>query len=464
MEQNNTLLRISPIDGRYHNYTKDLQKYFSEYALIYFRLFVEIKYLLLLLTQLKIIDGSGYTFLESIITNFNLNDSQKIKEIEKVTNHDIKAIEYFIKEKCIEKELSHIVPFIHFGLTSQDINNTAIPLSIKNYMTDKYIFDIKEIVDKLDEFSNSWQYIIILSHTHGQPASPTSFGKEMKVFSYRLQKQINELKRIKYWAKFGGAVGNFNAHISAYPNINWVDFSNKFITSIGLERNIYTTQIDNYENLSILFDCIVRINTILVDMCRDIWSYISMEYIKCKAIKGEVGSSTMPHKVNPIQFENAEGNLLLANSMFTFLSQKLPISRLQRDLTDSTVLRNVGVAFGYVKIAFTNIIKGLSKIDINIEKINKELEDNWVVISEAIQTILRKHNYPDSYELLKKLTRENNKITKYELNKFIHDLDIPIYIKQELLNINPYNYVGYSGNYTIYENLKTDKNVITTLV
>lgn len=457
-------MNISPIDGRYHKYTQGLQKYFSEYALIYFRLFVEIKYLLVLLIQLKIVDGNGYNFLESIITNFNLNDSQKIKEIEKVTNHDIKAIEYFIKEKCIDNKFNYIVPFIHFGLTSQDINNTAIPLSLKNYITDKYMFDINEIVTKLDEFSLSWQYVIILSHTHGQSASPTSFGKEIKVFSYRLRKQINELQKIKYWAKFGGAVGNFNAHTCAYPNINWVDFSNKFINSIGLERNVYTTQIDNYENLSVLFDCMVRINTILVDMCRDIWSYISMEYIKCKVIEGEVGSSTMPHKVNPIQFENAEGNLLLANSMFTFLSQKLPISRLQRDLTDSTVLRNIGVAFGYVKIAFTNILKGLCKLDINIEKINKDLDENWVIVSEAIQTILRKHNYPDSYELLKKLTRENNKITRYEMAKFINDLDIPIFIKEELLSITPYTYSGYSGNYTIYENLKTDRNVITTIV
>jgi adenylosuccinate lyase len=464
MDQKNTLLHISPIDGRYHDYTKGLQKYFSEYALINFRLFVEIKYLLVLLTHLKIIDGNGYKFLESIITDFNLDDSQKIKEIEKTTNHDIKAIECFIQNKCIDNELSHIVPFIHFGLTSQDINNTAIPLSLKAYIKNEYMTDINEIIDKLEEFSISWQYITILSHTHGQPASPTSFGKEMKVFSYRLKKQVNELKKIKYWSKFGGTVGNFNAHIVAYPNINWVDFSNKFINSIGLERNIYTTQIDNYENLSVLFDCIVRINTILVDMCRDIWSYISMEYIICKAIKGEIGSSTIPHKVNPIHFENAEGNLLLSNSIFTFLSQKLPISRLQRDLTDSTVLRNVGVAFGYVKIAFTNIMNGLNKIDINIEKINTELDNNWIIISEAIQSVLRKYNYIDSYELLKKFNRENKKISRYEINTFINELDIPIYIKQELLHINPYTYSGYSGNYAIYENLKTDKTVITTIV
>ena len=460
----NSLMCISPIDGRYSNYTKKLQKYFSEYALIYYRTYIEITYLYKLSSRLNLLNNTERETLNSIILNFSIHDANRIKELEKITNHDIKAIEYFIGEKCKSFGLSHIVSYIHFGLTSQDINNTAIPLSLNKYITHVYYEDISNIINKLNLLALNTSFITILAHTHGQPASPTSFGKELKVFSYRLEKQFNQLKQIKYWAKFGGAVGNFNAHHVAYPNINWVEFSDEYISSIGLHRNKYTTQIDNYENLSTLFDNLVRINLVLIDMCRDIWSYISMEYLKCKVVENEVGSSTMPHKVNPIQFENAEGNLLMANSILTFLSQKLPVSRLQRDLTDSTVLRNVGVAFGHITIAFKNIMKGLNKIDINIEKINEDLDKNIVVVSEAIQTILRKYNYPNAYEMLKKLTRNNTKLTKYNINEFIDSLEIPTYIKQEMLVITSYNYVGYGGNYNIYENLKADKNVITSIV
>ena len=464
MDKECSLLHISPIDGRYSNYTSNLQKYFSEYALIYYRIFIEISYLKSLSSTLNLTDISKHAILDTITNDFSYNVAKRVKEYEKITNHDIKAIEYYIAEKCKELNMSHMIPYIHYGLTSQDINNTAIPLLLKNYINNIYLPDLKEIVSKLYFFTKEWQHIVILSHTHGQPASPTTFGKEIQVFLYRIKKQIKILEGVKFWAKFGGAVGNFNAHVSAYPNINWVDFSNKYIQSIGLNRNKYTTQIDNYENLSVLFDSIIRINLILVDFCRDIWSYISMEYLKCKPVKNEVGSSTMPNKVNPIQFENAEGNLLLANSILTFLSQKLPISRLQRDLTDSTVLRNIGVGFGYTKIAFINIIRGLEKIDINIEIINNKLENNWVIISEAIQTILRKNNYPDAYELLKNLTRENNHISKYDIHKFIEQLDVPSNIKIELMNITPYNYIGYGGNYELYENFKNNRNIITSIV
>ena len=460
----NSLLCISPIDGRYYSYTEKLRNYFSEYALIYYRTYIEITYLHKLSSKLNLLSNIERETLKSIILNFSIDDAIQIKELEKSTNHDIKAIEYFIGEKCKTLGLKHIISFIHFGLTSQDINNTAIPLLINKYVINVYYQDINNIITKINTLAFSAPFITILSHTHGQPASPTSFGKELKVFSYRLEKQFNQLKKIKYWAKFGGAVGNFNAHHIAYPNINWVKFSDEYISSIGLERNKYTTQIDNYENLSTLFDNLVRINLILIDMCRDIWSYISMEYLKYKVVENEVGSSTMPHKVNPINFENAEGNLLMANAILTFLSQKLPISRLQRDLTDSTVLRNVGVAFGHITIAFKNIMKGLDKLDINLVKINKDLDKNIVVISEAIQTILRKYNYPNAYEILKKLTRNNNKITKYTIQEFIDSLEIPSYIKQEMMMITSYNYVGYSGNFKIYENLKTDRNVITSLV
>ena len=460
----NSLLCISPIDGRYYSYTEKLRNYFSEYALIYYRTYIEITYLHKLSSKLNLLSNIERETLKSIILNFSIDDAIQIKELEKSTNHDIKAIEYFIGEKCKTLGLKHIISFIHFGLTSQDINNTAIPLLINKYVINVYYQDINNIITKINTLAFSAPFITILSHTHGQPASPTSFGKELKVFSYRLEKQFNQLKKIKYWAKFGGAVGNFNAHHIAYPNINWVKFSDEYISSIGLERNKYTTQIDNYENLSTLFDNLVRINLILIDMCRDIWSYISMEYLKYKVVENEVGSSTMPHKVNPINFENAEGNLLMANAILTFLSQKLPISRLQRDLTDSTVLRNVGVAFGHITIAFKNIMKGLDKLDINLEKINKDLDKNIVVISEAIQTILRKYNYPNAYEILKKLTRNNNKITKYTIQEFIDSLEIPSYIKQEMMMITSYNYVGYSGNFKIYENLKTDRNVITSVV
>lgn len=443
---NNPLFSISPIDGRYSYITKPLQSYFSEYGLIYYRTFVEIKYVIQLLNYLKNIkDTHTIPILEKIIDDFSLSEAQKIKNIEKTTNHDIKAIEYYLHTMCNNNNIDYVIPYIHFGLTSQDINNTAIPMLLKDYMNIIYKKRIQSITTLIDEYAQQYKDVPMLCHTHGQPASPSTFGKECKVFSYRLEKQLKQLEKVEYWAKFGGATGNFNAHVVAYSSNNWIQFANEFIQTLGLKRNQYTTQIDNYENLSTLFDNVVRINTILVDFCRDIWSYISMEYIQCKVVQNEVGSSTMPHKVNPIHFENAEGNLLMANSMFTFFSQKLPISRLQRDLTDSTVLRNIGTAFGHVEIAFHNIIKGLQKIDINKTKINECIEDNWIILGEALQTILRKYNYLNPYEAVKDFSSNKKSITKKEFFNFVESLEVNNSIKEELKKLTPSSYIGY-GN------------------
>lgn len=453
-KQENQLLCISPIDGRYRNKTENLKNYFSEFALQYYRLYVEITYLQQLLTVLNIYNHSEFEKILEFLHEFSIEDAMEIKQIEKTTNHDIKAIEYFIQNKLKALNLTKWIPYVHFGLTSQDINNTAIPLSLRSYFNSDYLKNSYEIMNKLGEMVDKWKHISFITRTHGQPASPSTIGKELNVFLYRLNKQYSILTSTKIWGKFGGATGNFNAHVCAYPHIDWENFGNTYLTSIGLYRNKYTTQIDNYENLSVLFDAMVRVNVILIDMCRDIWSYISMDYFKCKVEKNEVGSSTMPHKVNPIQFENAEGNLLLANTLFTFMSQKLPISRLQRDLTDSTVLRNLGTAFGHIEIAYSNIITGLNKLDINMDKINEDIEKNWVVISEAIQTILRKHNFPDPYEKMKSLTRENNKIGKEQLYDFVNSLDVSSETKAEILQITPYNYVGYACNVTTHCILK----------
>jgi adenylosuccinate lyase len=451
---NNPLFSISPIDGRYSQITKPLQPYFSEYGLIYYRTFVEIKYVIQLLSYLKIVENiNTIPILEKIIDDFSPNEAQKIKNIEKTTNHDIKAIEYYLHNVCETNNIKYVIPYIHFGLTSQDINNTAIPMLLKDYMNDIYKKRICSITTIIDKYAHQYKDVPMLCHTHGQPASPSTFGKECKVFLYRLEKQIKQLENIQYWAKFGGATGNFNAHVVAYSSNNWIQFANEFIQTLGLKRNQYTTQIDNYENLSTLFDNIVRINTILVDFCRDIWSYISMDYIQYKVVQNEVGSSTMPHKVNPIQFENAEGNLLMANAMFTFFSQKLPVSRLQRDLTDSTVLRNIGTAFGHVEIAFCNIIKGLQKIDINRTRIKECIEDNWIILGEALQTILRKHNYPNPYEVVKDFSRNKKSITKKEFFEFVDSLEINDLIKEELKELTPSSYIGY-GNMVSLEPLE----------
>jgi adenylosuccinate lyase len=441
------LTAISPIDGRYRSKVDELAVYFSEYGLIRYRVFVEIEYFIALvelpLPQLKNIDGKTFENLKNIYKNFTLEDAQKIKDIEKVTNHDVKAVEYFLKEKFDQLNLSQYKEFIHFGLTSQDINNTAIPYSIKIAVNEVFIPVIKEVLSTIENLSNEWQNIPMLAHTHGQPASPTRMGKEFFVFAERLKIQLEQFINIPFPAKFGGATGNFNAHAVAYPEINWASFGNAFVEGkLGLKRSQTTTQIEHYDNLAALFDCIKRINTILIDLNRDIWTYISMEYFKQKIKKGEVGSSTMPHKVNPIDFENSEGNLGVANALFEHLSAKLPLSRLQRDLTDSTVLRNVGVPFAHSILSYKSTLKGLSKLIINIDAINKDLEKNWAVVSEGIQTILRREGYPNPYEALKDLTRVNNFIDAQVMQNFIDTLDISESVKNELKNITPFNYTG----------------------
>jgi len=442
----NELLSVSPIDGRYAKYTSELKNYFSEYSLFKYRLLIELKYLIAFLTVIR--PNKIYNFISKKINNiyedFTVEECLKIKHLENKINHDVKAVEYYIKNKFEMIGLKEFGNFVHFGLTSQDINNTAIPLSIKEFTEDIYYKLTNNILRDLDSKSDKWKEIIFITRTHGQPATPSTFGKEIKVFSYRIKKQYEILKNIKYWSKFGGSTGHFNAHKLAYPKINWIDFSNKLIENLGLHRNKYTTQIDNYENLSNYFDCVKRINLILIDLCRDIWYYISMEYFTLKINKNEVGSSTMPHKINPINFENAEGNLMLTNSILEFMSRKLPISRLQRDLTDSTILRNLGSVFGYILIAFKNIISGLNKIDINKNKIEKDKKKYYVVISEGIQTILRKYNYSNAYEKLKNITRTNNYLTKKNLDDFIINLECSGKIKNKLLKISVDNYIGYS--------------------
>jgi adenylosuccinate lyase len=444
---NSSLNAISPIDGRYRKVTEPLAAYFSESGIIRYRIRVEVEYFIALcripLPQLKGFDEKTFPKLRSIYAEFKEEDACRVKEIEKVTNHDVKAIEYFLKEKLTSLKLAKYKEFIHFGLTSQDINNTAFPLALK----EAFIIEFKPLLDELlaalFQKSTDWKGISMLAHTHGQPASPTTMGKELYVFVERLQNQVALLETIPSSAKFGGATGNFNAHAVAYPEVDWVAFADQFVSqSLGLARSKTTTQIEHYDNLAAFFDNLGRINTILIDLNRDIWTYISMNYFKQKIKKGETGSSAMPHKVNPIDFENSEGNLGMANAVYHHLSSKLPISRLQRDLTDSTVIRNIGVPLAHSMIAFRSLLKGLGKLVLNEDKLVNDLNENWAVISEAIQTILRRENYPDPFEKLKDLTRGNSKITKAVLHRFITELDIPQNIKNELKKITPENYVG----------------------
>ncbi len=441
------LTAISPVDGRYRNKTESLSNYFSEYALIKYRIFVEIEYFIALcelaLPQLANFDRKNFKELRKLYREFEIIDAIRIKEIEKTTNHDVKAVEYFLKEKFDELEISEFKEFIHFGLTSQDINNTAIPYTLQLAIDEAYYPLLNELVQKIYYLAAEWSDIPMLARTHGQAASPTRLGKEFEVFLERIKKQIGLMHLVPFSAKFGGATGNFNAHTVAYPQINWEEFANSFVNHVlNLERSQITTQIEHYDNIAALFDNIKRINTILIDLSRDIWTYISMDYFKLSIKKGEVGSSAMPHKVNPIDFENAEGNLGVANAVFEHLSGKLPVSRLQRDLTDSTVLRNIGVPFAHTSIALKSLLKGLEKLEVNKEKILADLNDNWAVIAEALQTILRREGYPNPYEKLKELTRKNEKITKETISKFIDNLDVNDKLKAELRQITPENYVG----------------------
>ena len=442
---NNSINAISPIDGRYSNKTSFLEAYFSEKALIRFRLEIEIEYFIKLtetdISQLKDWKKNYNARLREIYTNFNDSDALKIKEIEKITNHDVKAVEYFLKEKFKLLGFENYSEFIHFGLTSQDINNTAVPLSLNKYFK-TYHKLIENLLNLIDQMAKDYSGISMLARTHGQPASPTRLGKEFEVFTCRIREQLNHLKNIPFSAKFGGATGNFNAHYVAYPKINWKKFAKSFVEKMGLKLSFPTTQIEHYDNLAALFDNMKRINSIIIDFNKDMWYYISIDYFKQKIVKGEIGSSAMPHKVNPIDFENSEGNLRLANSIFNHLSSKLPISRLQRDLTDSTVLRNIGVPIAHTVIAINSTIKGINKLLVNVDKISEDLENNWIVIAEGIQTILRREGYPNPYETLKELTRKNEVISKQNFIKFIDDLNVSEKIKKELKEITPYNYTG----------------------
>ncbi len=444
----NTLTAISPVDGRYRSKTENLSAYFSEYALIRFRILVEIEYFITLcelpLPQLKALNKKDvFDSLRAIYQYFSIEDAQKVKNIEKVTYHDVKAVEYFIKEKFDELKLDDYKEFIHFGLTSQDINNTSVPLSIKDAIESEYQPMLLELINKLKTDAEAWKNISMLAKTHGQPASPTRLGKEIMVFAYRLEQQLLLLTGLPHSAKFGGATGNFNAHNVAYPEFDWKEVGNDFVSKkLGLQREEWTTQISNYDNLAALFDAMKRINTILLDMARDFWQYISMEYFKQKIKEGEVGSSAMPHKVNPIDFENAEGNLGIANALLEHLAAKLPISRLQRDLTDSTVLRNVGMPFAHTIIALESLLKGLNKLLLNEKAITADLENAWPVVAEGIQTILRREGYPKPYEALKELTRTNTRITKESISAFIDTLQVNDKVKSELKAITPLNYTG----------------------
>lgn len=448
MNENN-LKSISPIDGRYSKISNKISSYFSEYALIKYRVYVEIEYFKALsdipLKQLASISSSDKKKISSISSKFSLKNANRIKKIEQKINHDVKAVEYFIKEKFDDLGLEHYKEFIHFGLTSQDINNTAIPLMLKLCLKDILLPSLDDVLKLLKNKSDDFINISMIARTHGQAASPTTFGKEINVFHERIKNQLNLLYKIPNNGKFGGASGNLNAHYVSYPSIDWNNFSNKFLEKLGLERSKPTTQIEHYDNMAAIFHNLSRINTILIDFCKDIWHYISINYLIQKVNKKEVGSSTMPHKINPIDFENAEGNLMLANSLYTFFAEKLPISRLQRDLTDSTISRNIGLPLAYTKIAFNSIIKGINKLDIGKKTIEKDLNDNWAVISEAIQTILRREKISNPYELLKDLTRNNEKITKESISKFINDLPINQKIKNELSKITPNNYIGNSN-------------------
>jgi len=443
------LTAISPVDGRYRDKVEELGDYFSEFALIKYRVFIEVEYFIALteipLPQLINYDPVLNLDLREIYNSFTLPDAKRIKDIEKVTNHDVKAVEYFIKEKFDSLGLQKFKEFIHFGLTSQDINNTAVPCSLRDAIQNIYIPLVDELILKLEALAFEWDDVSMLAKTHGQPASPTRLGKEIKVFIERLNVQLDLLKGIPCYAKFGGATGNFNAHHVAYPSVNWVEFANNFVqTALHLERSQATTQIAHYDNYGAIFDNMKRINTILIDFDRDCWTYISMNYFKQQIKKGEVGSSAMPHKVNPIDFENSEGNLGIANAVFEHLSAKLPVSRLQRDLTDSTVLRNIGVPIAHTILAIKSTLKGLGKLILNPDVINRDLEDNWSVVAEAIQTILRREAYPDPYEALKDLTRVNRKIDRVVIHDFINNLDVSDTIKNELKQITPHNYTGVS--------------------
>jgi len=442
------LTAISPIDGRYRDKTEPLTEYFSEYALVRYRVRVEIEYFITLcelpLPQLADFNHDLFPRLRDIYRNFTPAEAQRVKDIEKVTNHDVKAVEYFIKEE-LDKigGLDAYKEFIHFGLTSQDINNTSVPLSIKEALEQVYYPMLEELIEQLNDYAEEWKNVAMLAKTHGQPASPTRLGKEVMVYVYRLEEQLRALKETPITAKFGGATGNLNAHHVAYPQYDWREFANKFVSEkLGLEREQFTTQISNYDWLAGLFDAMRRINTIIIDLDRDFWMYISMEYFKQKIKAGEVGSSAMPHKVNPIDYENSEGNLGMANAILAFLAQKLPVSRLQRDLTDSTVLRNVGVPMGHALIAFQSTLKGLRKLILNEDKLHEDLEQTWAVVAEAIQTILRREAYPHPYEALKALTRTNEKMTEKTIHDFIETLEVSESVKQELRAITPWNYTG----------------------
>ncbi|MBR2195571.1 MAG: adenylosuccinate lyase [Salinivirgaceae bacterium] len=443
----NELTAISPIDGRYRSKTESLDNYFSEFGLIHYRVLVECEYFIALcnipLKNLAGVDKNCFDKIRKIYNDFSFDDALRIKEIEKTTNHDVKAVEYFLKEKFDVLGLADYKEFIHFGLTSQDINNTAIPYSLRDAIKDVYYPLIEQIINTLADMAEQWKHVAMLAHTHGQPASPTRLGKELMVFVERLNKQLELLKSIPCSAKFGGATGGFNAHMVAYPEIDWVEFANNFVGNIlHLERLQTTTQIAHYDDLGAIFDNFKRINTILIDLCRDIWTYISMEYFKQKIKAGEVGSSAMPHKVNPIDFENAEGNLGVANAVFEHFSAKLPISRMQRDLTDSTVLRNIGVPLGHTVIALKSLQKGLGKLILNEDKLKADLEANWSVVAEALQTILRREGYPKPYETLKELTRTNSKVTEQSIHEFIQTLNVSDSVKEEMMKITPHNYTG----------------------
>ncbi|MBL0745466.1 adenylosuccinate lyase [Chryseolinea lacunae] len=443
--QLNPLTAISPVDGRYFETVKPLAPYFSEFGLMRYRVQVEIEYLISLstaITELEDFPVHKINEIRKIYKNFTELQALEIKEIEKTTNHDVKAVEYFIKQEFEKLKLEAFREFIHFGLTSQDINNTAIPLLLKEFIEREYFSMVDTLVNRLNGFAKEWKDIAMLAHTHGQPASPTRLGKEIMVFAARLEKQLSQLKTVPHSAKFGGATGNLNAHHIAYPAIDWNKFSDEFCHHLGLSRSYPTTQIEHYDNLAALFDNLKRINTILIDFSRDMWQYISMEYFKQRIKEGEVGSSAMPHKVNPIDFENAEGNLGFANAIFEYLSGKLPVSRLQRDLTDSTVLRNIGVPLAHTYIALQSLLKGLSKLELNQAAINADLDNNWAVVAEAIQTVLRKEGYPNPYEALKALTRKNEKITQASLATFIDGLNVKDAVKEKLKAITPFNYTG----------------------
>ncbi len=448
MELNN-LTAISPIDGRYRKQTSHLDEYFSEYALIKYRVLVEIEYFFFLADKRFFkLPIKARTALKAVLANFSVADAQSIKQIESITNHDVKAVEYFLKEQLDKAGIGELKEWIHFGLTSQDINNTSIPLSWKHAMEHEWLPSLMNLQSQLQSLAKAWKNVPLLARTHGQTASPTKLGKELMVFVERVNNQISLFSQIPYAAKFGGATGNFNAHQVAYPKKNWVLLGNEFVDQrLGLQRMQFTTQIEHYDNLAAQFDSLKRINTILIDLCRDIWTYISMDYFKQKTKAGEVGSSAMPHKVNPIDFENAEGNLGMANALLEHLSAKLPISRLQRDLTDSTVLRNIGVPVGHIVIALKSLEKGLNKLVLNETKIREDLDNNWAVVAEAIQTILRREKYPNPYEALKDLTRGNHKIDKASMHAFINGLKISAALKKELKSISPMNYTGINPNY-----------------